>query len=108
MHRERIRQFFERWDVLLTPMTPCAAWPVADRAPAGFESYRLWTFFGYPFNLTGQPAANLPCGYTAAGLPVGLQVVVGPCQENLLTDLLEQFEQAIDAPKRRPVLAAQV
>ena len=103
-HRERIRRFFENWDILLTPMTPCAAWPVTERAPAGFESYRLWTFFGYPFNLTGQPAANLPCGYTAAGLPVGMQVVVNPFREKLLGDALERFEEAIDLPPRFPEL----
>jgi Asp-tRNA(Asn)/Glu-tRNA(Gln) amidotransferase A subunit family amidase len=105
LHRERMRQFFDRWDVLLTPMTPCAAWPIGVRAPSGLEQHRLWTFFGYPFNLTGQPAANLPCGFTASGLPVGMQVVVGPCQEGLLLALLEQFEQAIDLPARRPACA---
>lgn len=103
-HRERIRRFFENWDILLTPMTPCAAWPVTERAPAGYESFRLWTFFGYPFNLTGQPAANLPCGYTAAGLPVGMQVVVNPYRETLLCDALERFEKAIDLPPRFPDL----
>ena len=103
-HRERIRKFFENWDVLLTPMTPCAAWPTSERAPAGFSGYRLWTFFGYPFNLTGQPAASLPCGYTQAGLPVGMQVVVNPYRERLLCDVLEWFEKAIDLPARRPLV----
>jgi len=103
-HRERVRRFFEHWDVLLTPMTPCAAWSTSARAPDGFAGYRLWTFFGYPFNLTGQPAASLPCGYTQAGLPVGLQVVVNPYRERLLCDMLECFEKALDLPVRHPAI----
>ncbi len=94
-HRDRLRLFFERWPVLITPMTPWPALRLDERAPPGCEAYRLWTFFGYPFNLTGQPAATLPCGFTGSGLPVGLQVVVRPQHEALLTDLLEQFEQAL-------------
>jgi aspartyl-tRNA(Asn)/glutamyl-tRNA(Gln) amidotransferase subunit A len=104
-HRERIRQFFEGWDVLLTPMTPCAAWPVTERTPAGLEGYRLWTFYGYPFNLTGQPAASVPCGFTSTGLPVGMQVVVNPYREQLLCDVLERFEEVIEVFPRRPDLS---
>lgn len=95
VHRDRLRLFFERWPVLITPMTPWPALRVGERAPPGCEGYRLWTFFGYPFNLTGQPAATLPCGFTASGLPVGLQVVVRPQHEALLMDLLAAFEQAL-------------
>jgi len=100
--REQMRQVFERWDVLLSPMTPCTAPQIGQRAPAGYESYRLWTFFGYPFNLTGQPAATLPCGFSAAGLPIGLQIVVQPQREQLLIDLLMRFEQVFGCNQRRP------
>lgn len=94
-HRDRLRPFFERWPVLLTPMTPWPALRVGERMPPGCEGFRLWTFFGYPFNLTGQPAATLPCGFTSSGLPVGLQVVVRPQHESLLMNLLERFEQVL-------------
>ena len=97
-----MRQVFERWDVLLSPMTPCTAPQIGQRAPDGYESYRLWTFFGYPFNLTGQPAATLPCGFSAAGLPIGLQIVVQPQREQLLIDLLMRFEQVFGCNQRRP------
>ena len=43
----------------------------------GEQRWVDWTPFTYPFNLTGQPAASIPCGLTEAGLPVGLQIV-GP------------------------------
>ena len=103
--REHLRRFFDRWDVLLTPTTPCPAWPIGQRAPVGYESYRLWTFFGYPFNLTGQPAGTLPCGFTDGGLPIGMHVVVRPQCESLLIDLLARFEQVLECADRRPTLA---
>ncbi|RML93008.1 amidase family protein, partial [Pseudomonas savastanoi] len=43
----------------------------------GALPWARWTPFTYPFNMTGNPAANLPCGWSSGGLPIGLQVV-GP------------------------------
>jgi Asp-tRNA(Asn)/Glu-tRNA(Gln) amidotransferase A subunit family amidase len=80
---ERVRRTFERYDLLLTPQMPVAAWP-ADPGPfeglpdlGGKPAHSIFDRvpFMYPFNLTGQPAANLPCGFTRERLPVGLQVV---------------------------------
>jgi len=102
--RDRMQRFFDDWDVLLTPMTPCTAWRVGERAPPGYESYRMWTFFGFPFNLSGQPAATLPCGFNEAGLPVGLQIVVRQQHEQLLFDLLAGIEALLEVPTRRPPL----
>jgi len=104
LFRDRMQGFFDDWDVLLTPMTPCTAWRIGERAPPGYESYRMWTFFGFPFNLTGQPAATLPCGFNQSGLPVGLQIVVGHQNEALLFDLLTRFETILEVPARRPPL----
>jgi aspartyl-tRNA(Asn)/glutamyl-tRNA(Gln) amidotransferase subunit A len=102
--RDHMRRFFDRCDLLLCPMTPCPAWPIGERVPPGFESTRMWSFFGFPFNLTGQPAASLPCGVTASGLPVGLQLVVKPQQENLLFELLAAFDRVLGCSGKRPVL----
>jgi aspartyl-tRNA(Asn)/glutamyl-tRNA(Gln) amidotransferase subunit A len=75
----RMNQFHEKWDLLLTPTTPLAAFQAGVECPVTTDGSRWtdWTPFTYPFNLTRQPAASLPCGFTAAGLPVGLQIV-GP------------------------------
>ncbi|MDP6510841.1 MAG: amidase [Dehalococcoidia bacterium] len=81
--RERIKSqmagFFEGYDLLLTPTTAVTAFPLGQRPRAidGGEVDRLWgPFYMAPvFNITGQPAASLPCGFSAEGLPVGLQVV---------------------------------
>ena len=71
--------FHEQWDLLLTPALPIAAFEAGREVPEGAEDPRWpgWTPFTYPFNLTQQPAATVPCGFTSAGLPAGLQIV-GP------------------------------
>ena len=77
---QQMRAFHERFDLLLTPSLPIAAFAAGiERSdPARQERWFDWAPFSNPFNLTQQPAASVPCGFTAAGLPVGLQIV-GPC-----------------------------
>jgi aspartyl-tRNA(Asn)/glutamyl-tRNA(Gln) amidotransferase subunit A len=78
-----VRATFDEYDLLLTPQMPVAAWscePGADEGTFEIDGRPASSIFDrvpfmYPFNLTGQPAANLPCGFTKEGLPVGLQVV---------------------------------
>ena len=59
-HRETLRKFFERYDLLLTPTTPCVAWDIERALPPGHENAIVWSYFTYPFNLTGQPAGSMP------------------------------------------------
>ena len=75
--REKARLFFEDYDLLLSPATPCAAFDVGLNMPPNLTDRNIvsWVYYTYPFNLTGQPAASIPAGFTNAGLPVGLQLV---------------------------------
>lgn len=76
--RERMRARFEPIDLLLTPTTPCTAFAAElDAPPRPWSASNIisWMSYTYPFNLTGQPAASVPVGFSAAGLPIGLQMV---------------------------------
>jgi len=75
----RMNQFHESYDLLLTPTLPLAAFDAGREVADVLKEKRWteWTPFSYPFNLTQQPAASIPCGLTSAGLPVGLHIV-GP------------------------------
>src|SRR6185312_11936178 len=71
-----MRQFMEKYDLLLTPALAVTAFDAGTLTPyADGGSWPRWTPFSYPFNLTQQPAASVPCGRTREGLPVGLQIV---------------------------------
>jgi aspartyl-tRNA(Asn)/glutamyl-tRNA(Gln) amidotransferase subunit A len=77
-------RFHQRYDLLLTPQMAVPALEAGLEAPknGGFgESWVDWSPFTYPFNLTQQPAASVPCGFTSAGLPIGLQIV-GPARND--------------------------
>ncbi|WP_250298601.1 amidase [Streptomyces sp. A 4/2] len=73
----RMGLFHQRYDLLVTPTLPITAFEAGVEAPhgSGHRRWTGWTPFTYPFNLTQQPAATLPCGVDGAGLPVGVQLV---------------------------------
>jgi aspartyl-tRNA(Asn)/glutamyl-tRNA(Gln) amidotransferase subunit A len=67
----------ETYDFLLTPALATPAFDVGLLSPLHDDgkAWMAWSPFSYPFNLTQQPAASVPCGFTKDGLPVGLQIV---------------------------------
>jgi aspartyl-tRNA(Asn)/glutamyl-tRNA(Gln) amidotransferase subunit A len=72
-------QFHTTYDLLLTPTLPIPAFECGIEVPQGWphDRWYTWTPLTYPFNMTRQPALTVPCGFTEAGLPAGLQIV-GP------------------------------
>lgn len=93
--------FHRQYDLLLTPTLPLNAFAAGHEVPpmSGMRGWPSWTPFSYPFNLTHQPAATLPCGFTAAGLPVGLQIV-GYADAQVL-----RAAYALEAGLQQPILA---
>lgn len=99
-------RFHEQHDVLVTPTLPIPAFTAGREAPAGSPSPRWtsWTPFTYPFNLTQQPAASVPCGLTDDGLPVGLHVVGARHTDVLVLRVCKAYQDACPWTERTPPL----
>ena len=94
----QIRQVFAEVDALITPVTPMVQ-PLLSATPAVFDQGRQ---FMLPFSFAGLPAISLPCGASAAGLPIGMQLVADRLQEGLLFRIAAAFEEATPFHRRRP------
>lgn len=105
---DRLRRFFERYDLLLTPALAVTAFPVGLNAPeqiAGQPATGLrWSPFTYPFNMTGQPAISVPCGWTAEGLPAGLHIIGRRFADALVLRAAAAFEALQPWAARWPAL----
>jgi aspartyl-tRNA(Asn)/glutamyl-tRNA(Gln) amidotransferase subunit A len=86
--------------LILTPTTPIAA-PAREGQDAVAAAARLTTNTS-PFNLTGFPAVSVPCGFTRAGLPIGLQLAAAPWREALLLRAARAYEAATSWHERHP------
>jgi aspartyl-tRNA(Asn)/glutamyl-tRNA(Gln) amidotransferase subunit A len=90
--------FFGHHDLLVTPTMPCPPFRAGADQPgwvAGRPTeYLSWTAFTYPFNVTGQPAASVPCGRDRDGLPIGLQIVGRRGEDALVLRAARAFERA--------------
>ena len=97
-------EFHRSHDVLVCPTMPVPAFAAERSAPPGWRSdlWTTWTPFTYPFNMTGQPALSVPCGFTSDGRPVGLQIVGPRHSDALVLRAAHSYEQATEWHLRRP------
>jgi aspartyl-tRNA(Asn)/glutamyl-tRNA(Gln) amidotransferase subunit A len=102
-----VRQFFDRYDILLSPTMPIVAAyadPRSDDEPNP-ANYRDWLTYTWAFNLTRNPSASIPCGF-AEGLPIGL-MVTGPLYDDLgALQACRAYEQAVGTIWPTPSLTA--
>jgi aspartyl-tRNA(Asn)/glutamyl-tRNA(Gln) amidotransferase subunit A len=104
--RDAVNAALGQVDVLVCATTPIVATSVGQaevtvehaKVPVRASLIR----FTRPFNLTGHPAASIPCGFTAAGLPVGLQIVGRAFDEATVLRVADAYQRATDWHKRRP------
>ncbi|MGQ0656227.1 MAG: amidase, partial [Betaproteobacteria bacterium] len=97
--------FHRQYDLLVTPTLAVPAFEVGREFPRNDqERWTDWTPFTYPFNLTQQPAASIPCGFTKSGLPVGLQIVGAKYADGTVMRAARAFETV--RPIRLPDLSA--
>ncbi len=95
-------RFHERYDLLLSPQMPVPAIEAGRVTPADGrfgDEWVNWSPYTYPFNLTQQPAASVPCGFSSDGLPVALQIVGPPRRDELVLRAARAFESACPFPR---------
>jgi aspartyl-tRNA(Asn)/glutamyl-tRNA(Gln) amidotransferase subunit A len=100
----RMSRFLDEWDLLLTPALPIPAFAAGRNTPDDptDPGWPGWTPLTYPFNLSQQPAAVVPCGFTASGLPVGLQLVGPRHADALVLRACRAYEAAHPQPTVAP------
>jgi amidase len=107
---DRMRAFFETYDVLALPVSQVPPFSADEEYPASIngepqETYLDWMRSAYLITVTGCPAISVPAGFTPEGWPVGLQLV-GPARgERRLLEIAHAFEQATRIGERRPQVA---
>ncbi len=104
-----IHRWFQDWDLLLTPAVSVAAFPAEKLMPQHWPQHEWdwvsWAEFSYPFNMSWNPAASVPCGFTADGLPVGLQIVGRRFDDLGVLQAAAAFEAIQPWAAQRPALA---
>ena len=105
----QMRRFMLGYDVLITPTMPIPAFDAGRLSPGadGPQAWVNWTPFSYPFNLTQQPASSVNCGFTTAGLPIGLQIVGPMFEDRSVLRVSAAIEAALGIWHLRPSLTGQ-
>lgn len=106
-----VAEAFETFDLLVMPMVPIEPFAAEADGPPDMDMekpvpWARWTPFSYPFNLTGQPAASIPCGWSPSGLPVGLQVVGPRFADDKVLQFCAAWERHFDWRRRTPPVFA--
>ena len=96
-------QAFEKVDVLITPTSPTPAFKIGERTDDPLQMY-LSDIFTTPSSLAGLPGISVPCGLTGSGLPIGLQILAAPFEEEKIFQDAYTFEQNTDHHHKKPKL----
>ncbi len=102
--RGEFMRVFHDCDALLSPTTPTAAFKIGEKTSDPLAMY-LNDIYTIGVNLAGLPGISVPCGFTAGGLPIGLQVIGQPFREADLLAVARAYEQAHEWHARHPVLS---
>ncbi len=103
---EKFHQYFKNYDILLTPSTGLPAFELGISFPTKIDgkivSPTAWMPYSAPFNLTGLPAATIPCGRSSEGLPIGLQIVGNRFNDLIVLQVSKAFEELAPWQDLRP------
>ncbi|MHA1985201.1 MAG: amidase [Promethearchaeota archaeon] len=103
-------QYFKEYDILITPTTPTYAFkiemgergtifPLVKGKSLNISS---WMSYTYPYNMSGLPAASIPCGWTTEGLPIGMQIIGRRFDEKTVLQVSRAFEEIAPWQDKRP------
>ncbi|MBD3886184.1 amidase [Phormidium tenue FACHB-886] len=98
----QVQELFNQYDLLITPTMPIPAFDAGLLRPEGYMDDWSWVPFTYLFNLTEQPAASIPCGFTEGGLPVGMQIAGPLYSDALILRASHSFQLIHPLFKERP------
>jgi aspartyl-tRNA(Asn)/glutamyl-tRNA(Gln) amidotransferase subunit A len=99
--RNDFAKAFEKCDAIVTPTSPVPGFRLGERTGDPLAMY-LADIYTITCNLAGLPGLSMPCGFSEAGLPIGLQLLGKPLDEATLLQIGAAYEEASDAHKRRP------
>lgn len=94
---------FKEVDLIVTPVTPTPAFKLGEKSEDPLQMY-LSDIFTISVNLAGLPAIALPCGFSKAGLPIGLQLIGRAFQEDTLLRAAHAYEQATQWRTKKPAI----
>lgn len=96
----KMAAFHREYDLLLTPTVALTAIEAGRDYPEGMSNWFDWAPYTYPFNLTQQPAATVPCGFGSDGLPVGLQIVGARYHDKTVLDFSKLCTTVLSSGRR--------
>jgi amidase/aspartyl-tRNA(Asn)/glutamyl-tRNA(Gln) amidotransferase subunit A len=104
----RMDQLLAQFDFILSPTVAIPPFAAGRDVPpgSGLDSWTDWAGFSYPINLSQQPACSVPCGFTKAGLPVGLQIIGARGADEAVLSAALTYEQMF--PERFLMRAGQL
>ena len=103
LSRKDFEEAFKKYDVILSPVTPEPAFRLGEKTDDPLKMY-LSDIFTINVNLAGLPGMSLPCGFTKAGLPIGLQLIGKYFEEEKIFRAAYAYEQNTEWHKRKPKL----
>jgi aspartyl-tRNA(Asn)/glutamyl-tRNA(Gln) amidotransferase subunit A len=102
-----INKVFKDHDLLITPTLPCTAFELNKLYPDQINGVNIsdidaWIPYTYPLNLTGHPAASIPCGWSHEGLPIGMQIIGPRFDEITILQASKAFEEIAPWQDNKP------
>ena len=105
---DKLEDFFKNYDILITPSTAVPAFGLGIMYPPKIAgkgaSPVAWMSYTYPFNMTGHPAASIPCGWSSEGLPIGMQIIGKRFEDASVLQVSKAFEDIAPWQDKKPNL----